>query len=261
MLGRDHDGRPDWVVMSAPNPAQRLYSIFESFAARASEQQMISTTWADVFGVADSEVELRLVIAAGLIADIGKAIEASGDELQKKMFAHFAPVWSSALIAPHSHMRQQPSQGHMLIDSGALAALGGAAGFLAVTGPDVYIPDPEQLAPLREQLRILLDELRSTTSIPSQLRNLFLSRLNDVLWTLDNLETAGGDGVAGAVDKLVGAIVLTDREPTTPTSFKLYLRRALTVAGLVWTAFRHGPETKHALESWGEILKELPSGN
>jgi hypothetical protein len=83
-------------------------------------------------------------------------------------------------------------------------------------------------------------------------------RIHDVLWALDHVHIGGPDAVAGAVERLVGQVVVYAPEAQQRSGV---MHRIIATASTVWNAFKVGSEAARALEGWEAVMKALPPGS
>lgn len=105
----------------------------------------------------------------------------------------------------------------------------------------------------------LLQEVVADTTFPTAVRSAITARLHDVLWAMDHINIGGPGAVEVATERLLGQIVVhtsTNAEVRETSLFK----RTMKTLGLVWIAYKAGPEAAAALEGWQDILRELPPG-
>lgn len=245
----------DPTVANLDNPAGRLHAILREYRESAQDQVTIRQTWAGVLGVEQDRVPVALTEVAGIIPAIEAAVSRSGEESQQEVFDHYVYQWAYAITTPDHPTGQTPSPGKELVDPGALAALGGLSSFLCFTASEGHLPNPEQLQSLRERLLETIDEATVAEDIPPELRRELLDRLHEILWAIDHLRVGGPSAASAAAERLVGAVAIREDGHRLPI-----VRRALQAAAAAWTLFKTGSTLTKELESWREILRELPPG-
>jgi hypothetical protein len=67
-----------------------------------------------------------------------------------------------------------------------------------------------------------------------------------------------GCAVEEATERLLGQIVIHSTAETQKSGF---LKKVLRTVGLVWVAYKAGPEAHAALDGWQDLIKELPAGH
>jgi hypothetical protein len=81
------------------------------------------------------------------------------------------------------------------------------------------------------------------------------ARLHDILWAMDHVRIGGPGAVEQATERLLGQIVLHSTPEAQESGF---LKKVLKIIGLVWVAYKAGPEAHAALEGWQNVLRQLP---
>jgi hypothetical protein len=215
-------------------------------------------TWAKVLGVGEGAVPVALAEVAALLPDIHRLVVQSGEAEQMALFDTFGRQWAVPIVSD-SHPRQTPSPGPHAVDPGALAALGGLSAYLSAFSPEGVVPDGERVAELRASVSDLLGLLTSEKGLPPELRVAINARLHDILWAMDHARIGGPGAVEEATERLLGQITIT-LHSTPEARDSGFLKKVMKAIGLVWVAYKAGPEAHAALEGWQDILKELPPG-
>lgn len=244
---------------SLDNPAGRLHALLSEYQSVADRSKSIHQTWAEILGVKEPALLPHLAGVAELIPQIDQAITKGGHAEQRTLFDEFSRAWSLPILGGDHGMRQTPSPGPRLIDPGALAALGGLSAYLSAVSPEGSVPDEETAGTLRSQVEDLLSDLAEDPVLPRALAEAMNHRLHDILWAMDHVRIGGPGAVEAATERLLGQIVIHTNQDVRENSG--FLKKALKALGIVWVAYKAGPEAHAALEGWEHVLGELPPGS
>lgn len=231
------------------NPAKRLYALLSAYRDLANVNNSIRVTWAAVFECDLTDVALRLAETAYLVGDLTREVHAAGDTFQIDAVAHFGPKWAAPLVLPSFNPDQTQSPGKSLIDADALVALGGVASYLAAARPHVILPDTDAVAKARSHISEALELLAATDELPSDVRQVLIDRLHEVLWTLDRVGFLGAEPVTAAMERFAGAVLVN--APTTGRSKTI--NKAMAIVFAAWAVFMSGPRIDNAIEAWKHI--------
>lgn len=241
------------------NPAGRLYELLTAYRQTAHREKSILQTWAAVLNVEDDvAAAVELCTVAMLIPQLKTAIDRSGDEQQRMVFAHHVYAWASPIIFPEHHGRQSPSAGIDLVDPGALVVLGGVSSFLDATATEGHFPTDQQVSELRQQIAEAIVGVTDDSDLPVEIRKLLLDRLSDILWALDHLRIVGPEGVTAAAERLGGSVIVQTSDEVRRRGI---VKKVLQAASAAWIVFKLGPTVQTSIEGWKEVLDALPPGS
>lgn len=240
------------------NPAGRLHTLLSEYRSVANTDVTIHQTWANVLNVAEGDVPIALAEVAALIPAIERLVNDSGQVEQVEVWKTFGRTWAIPVMT-EQHPRQGPSPGPDLVNPSALAALGGLSAYFSSIAPEGVVPDQDRVAELRADVSSLLADLVEDQSLPPELKVAINARLHDVLWAMDHVRVGGPGAVQQATERLLGQIII--HSESTPEARKSgFLKKVLKAIGVVWVAYKAGPEAHAALQGWQDVLKELPPG-
>lgn len=188
------------------NPAQRLYAILKRHTevAEAGEAVGYSTVWCRALEVEAGEVAEHIADAFGLIGEVRRALEATGDEMLLDQFNLHKESWAHAFVPTSSGWHQQLNGG--TVEAAALSALGGIGSHLAVVAYEGKMPSGDERSELRDLVQDAIDAVLDDESLDDKLADVLVRRLYDMMWALDYLRIKGPDGIAAACDRLVVAL-------------------------------------------------------
>ncbi|MER7245143.1 hypothetical protein [Kribbella sp. NPDC000426] len=244
---------------NANNPAGRLHTVLTAYRAAAHIDSTMHATWATVLGVPEGQVPVALAEVAALIPEIHRLVVQCGACEQIELFDTFGRLWAVPMMS-EDHPRQTPSRGPDAVDPKALAALGGLSAYLSTCAPEGVVPDPERVAELKAAVVDLLDQLAGEDSLPAELRSAINARLHDIIWAMDHVRIGGPGAVKQAIERLLGQITISlhDKPEARSSGF---LKKVTTAISCIWVAYKAGPQVQAGLESWQDILKQLPPGH
>jgi hypothetical protein len=246
-------------MSNANNPAGRLHMVLTEYRAAARTDSTMHATWARVLGVPEGEVPVALAEVAALIPDIHRLVVQCGASEQIELFNAFGRHWAVPIMSEH-HPRQTPSPGPDAVDPSALAVLGGLSAYLSTCAPEGVLPDPERVTELQAAVSDLLDELAGEDSLPAELRSAINARLHDIIWAMDHVRIGGPGAVKQAIERLLGQITISlHNKPDARDSG--FLKKVTKTISCIWVAYKAGPQVQAGLESWQDILKQLPPGH
>ncbi|WP_374927952.1 hypothetical protein [Kytococcus sedentarius] len=187
------------------NPAQRLYEILERHEEALGDKTnaMYNSVWSETLQVDSEDVTTSIAQAFALISDIERALEVTGDEHQRRIFALNKESWSRAFIPLASGRNNYINQGGTSEQS--RAALGGLASHLRDNFIEGRLPSEEQATELRAQVAELIDDIGADEHLPAQIADLMNRRLHDMLWALDHIAIMGPDGISSAAERMAVA--------------------------------------------------------
>ncbi|WP_129337506.1 hypothetical protein [Cellulomonas endophytica] len=215
--------------MALDNPAARLHALLTRLQAAGSSTVSITGAWAAALGVEASAVPGRVAAAARLLDDLDRMIARSDGSNMRAMYLQYAPRWREAVL---SRERGWGSPSDALIDAGSLATLGVVADFLAVEESEGIVPPAAEIDELRRSLAEAMDAVRDAHDLPPGVRGLFLHRLHDMLWALDNLDLTGPDAVKAVPERLAGLVALHPAIRRSPA-----VKTVMDTVGAAWQAF------------------------
>ncbi|MCU1670653.1 MAG: hypothetical protein JWP40_3580 [Blastococcus sp.] len=245
-------------VAKLDNPAGRLHSLLTGYRETSNgDNRSVLAVWADVLGAKDdTETLLSIAETAGLIPQIEAAVIRSGDEDQEEVFASFAASWASAVLAPGVNLHGGNAFA-VAASVEQLAVLGGLSSFLSATASEGRVPTDAEISDLRGQVQDLINSITEDAELPEEVKRLALDHAYRLAQALDHFRIGGPGAVKAATERLVGATVLAPDQVRKSSVWT----RLMTVGGLIWTAFKFGPDARQALEGWTEIIKALPGGH
>ena len=230
--------------------------MLSQFREAAKEtNKSIHTLWADVLDVHVDDVQFALCEVASLLPAIAYEVErANRPELTETLTQH-GDAWASPDLSTDHLALRVPGPGPDIVDYSALLALGMVSALLS-TNSEVTELTEENAASLRTQLQGAVDEVLSSDDLPRSVQALILSRLHDVIWSLDHLIVTGADGVSAATERLVGALLFArvDEDAASSSAFT----KVVNVAKFAWDLLRKGPEMQEMIESWTKITELMP---
>jgi hypothetical protein len=185
-------------MASTNNPAGRLHDILTAYEkARVENQgQTLRTIWSKALGVDDPTNEMARV--AGLIPAVFDATRAheedTGDGAPLKTVEIYATQWAIPLFYPQIGSDQAINGAHCEVNSGAMLALENLSSLLRLTRPEGRDVAESERASLRDELDLLIAQVREDDDLDPSLRTLILQRLHDVATALDHYEVTGPGG-------------------------------------------------------------------
>jgi hypothetical protein len=235
-------------MVSYDNPAGRLHELLRRLS-EVDPNLSIASAWAQVLGIREAEVALRLGAVGQLVSEVQAAVEESGDQTLVAPVSRYRDAWAGAIF-PQTHALNA-ALANALPDDAALETLGLVASHLHAVAPEGRVPSTEQVDELRESVVDLLDNLEDADDVPDAVKHLLTARLTDVLEALNHIAIGGPNAVRLATEALVGALVIN--EPSTARSATW--KQVAAVLGAIWIAFSSGPTVQNSIEAWGDIFQ------
>jgi hypothetical protein len=234
---------------SYDNPAGRLYELLRQLND-VGKGTSISVAWAQVLGVDEDEVPLRLGSVVELVGEIRQAVQRPGAGAFAATVDRYRATWTNAIFPTSQSFNEQVV--NVRPDDVALEALAGVAAHLHAIAPEGKIPDEHKLEDLKDKVRGVLVEVEGAEEIPDEVRDLFVSRLSGVLQALEHIAIGGPNAIRLASEALAGAIVI--QEGTGKVRRTKTVRNLLSVLGIVWFTFTAAPTAQRSLEAWEEVI-------
>jgi hypothetical protein len=239
-------------MLSYDNPAGRLHELLRRLS-EGNPNVAVAVAWAQVLGVTEAEVPLRLGAVGQLVTDVQEAVEKSGDESLVAPVLRYRDAWAGAIFP--RHVALDASLSNVLPGEDALEVLALVATHLHSVASEGQVPSLEHLDALKERVADLLDAVEEADDVPDTVKHLLATRLTDVLEALNHVAIGGPNAVRLATEALVGALVIN--EPTTPRSRTW--KQVVAVLGAVYVAFSSSPTIENSIDAWGHIF-QLPAG-
>ena len=194
------------------NPAGRLDEILKRLKPE-TEKEQVGDVWARALDVPKANMALllkRMGMVHQLPLEIRQAV--GGLHLaEPNKLLWFMPKLEQALAVTNFRAPFQTTVGQHL-GADVRNGLGALSAVLSGYGAGASVAfDPEELKELRDQIVNLIDDVRES-DLPEDLRHFVLEQLDDVLDAIQDYWIAGVEPVRDAVQKAVGATVLTDGE-------------------------------------------------
>lgn len=241
--------------MREDNAAARLHSLLAAVNKPKTGRTVVTvaTVWRSAIKWTGTDEELVVCLCA-LLDEVHRTVDRLDDPMATRLYDQFLPSWLHSVLGPEASWTSDAGN---LVDQGALVALDVLADIVAGSRHVESELEPEAVAELREALTHALAAVRSEVELPSEVQQLLIARLHDILWALDHLAVTGSEGVLAATERLAGAMGLNLPHASRD---RPVVRGALKVAGQVWSAFKLGRPTQEALKGWQELYAMLPSG-
>jgi hypothetical protein len=237
------------------NPAGRLHELLIAFRDNASTSATINTTWCKALEVEASDLLPMLGQVGSLLGEVREAVLRSGRKELAELHSQFAAAWAIPIF---THGRNPSTDAsNDLVDAGALVALGSLALNFELVAPDGSVPDKELEESVRDDLRELLEQLAADGDLPAPLRAAIAARVHDILWAMDHVKIVGPDGVAAAIERLVGQLAIFAADAPSTRSAGIF-KRTMQAAARAWSAFRFAGEAQKAIEGWQKVFELLP---
>jgi hypothetical protein len=244
-------------VTDYDNPAGRLLFVLSRLKEASSGGISLVAAWAQVFGVAEDDVVLRLGAINDLVSKVQDEVDRTAPAFEP-LVVRYRSDWSKPIFPVDRAFNTPGSKSMPGVP--ALEALAAISAHLHGVGPDGQIPTENQLADLKEQLEELRDDVRECAELPDELKHEIAARLADISQALEHVHIGGPQAVRRAMEALVGSVAFRDPEGTVWS--KPVLRKLTTVLVAGYMAFTAGPEIERSIESWTNILRgELTSGS
>jgi hypothetical protein len=219
----------------------------------------VHNVWMAVLEIDEAELPTALCEVASLVTAIEfEAFRTDSEELKTALKQH-RRAWTLPILSTDAHPRQNPGPGPSYVDEKALSALGLVSAYLSRLSSQVRVPDSAQIDALKQQIAGALDEVLRAKDLPGEIRMILVARLHDIIWALDHLRISGPEGVAAAVERLIGAIFLAAPEEAAKAGKSSAFDHVVNVIRFAWGLFRKGPQVSGAIEGWSEAIKSITS--
>lgn len=209
--------------------------------------------WAAVLRVEQEDVVVHLGRVADLVRQIQDAVDHAGEEALLPPVQRYRDSWARPIFPQNQAFNATLEK--VLPGKDALEALDLISAQLHSIAPQGVIPEEDELALLKSQLRELIQGVQTADDVPEEVKRLILSRLRAVEDAVEHLDVGGPNAVRHAMEAVMGSVVFTQDVGVAkaPTIQKLW-----AMLLILWTAFSAGPTIQASIEAWQEMLP-LPS--
>lgn len=237
-------------MASLNNPAGRLHAFLAAYdeAVRGNGGSR-RQAWSEVLRVTEAAVPMYLWEVSALVSSVNAAVPANDQGVA------FRALWDHHLDHFTEPFTSELDYTAQPVDVAALVALDAVSAFLSASANEGTVPDDEQREALRDELLAAIEETKASDEVPSEIRQLIVERLHQIIWALDHVHIGGPGAVTAAVERLAGALGMRGPEvfETAPA------KRSWSVARKVWNAFARGPEVQQALGAWSGVITDILS--
>jgi hypothetical protein len=237
------------------NAAARLHAIFVRYASfrEGADTGSIMEVWRKTFEVsAYDEVRALLMQVVGLIGQVDRQLLGLEKPAFTKSYADVAPVLLSCVVLPDAGTSLQLGSEHAKVYSEQLNTLELLATVLSDTNASSVAPTEEERIDFREQITGALEAVRDDQTLHPRIRQEVISRLHQILWALDHLDTVGPEQVIAAAEGIGFLWAYLPTEAQQSSGFQ----KAQTVAVTLLGAFLGTAETIQALETFQQVLTQ-----
>jgi hypothetical protein len=240
-------------VAELRNPAGRLHALLSAFAQQKNKSTQAA--WANVLQVSESEVPLYLNDVAALLRETRNAAMA----LERQAFDPI-PEQLQALsrtIYPIDQGFNNPAA-HVQPDVHAMRGLAMLSTYLEDLAPDGKLAGEDQRSDIRQTVCELINDV-AAADLPTQIRRMLLTRLNEMLEALDHLQTGGPDAVRNAAEALAISALVYEADAESETTVFTRIR---SVAYKAWVAYTVTTALAGSVLTWEKItgIDLLPAG-
>jgi hypothetical protein len=238
------------------NPAGRLHDLLSRLAEHPPSNPVIDA-WAEVLGVEQRDVILRLGDVANLVPQIQAAAESGNEPALVDSVTRYRDAWAKPIFPVDSAFNSELHR--VLPDGPAMETLNLVSAQLHRIAPDGVVPDEVELAKLKARLREISDEIQVAEEIPVELRELIVDRLGDAVSALEHLNVGGPGAVKRAMEALIGSVLTTPENRDIAVGSQK-IKKMLAIAGVIWVGFTAGQEVPKSIEGWGTTIQLLTPG-
>jgi hypothetical protein len=235
------------------NPAGRLHDLLTRLAQQ-NHKYSVLRGWAAVLRVEQADVVVHLGRVADLVRQTQEAVDQAGEEALLPPVQRYRDSWARPIF-PTEHPFSD-FLGNVLPDAAALEALHLVSAQLHSIAPEGVVPDEDELAQLKSQLRDLIEGVQGAEDVPEELKHLVISRLRSVEEAVEHLDVGGPSAIRHATEAVMGTVLFTQDVRLARSQT---IRRVWTTLFVLWTAFSAGPTIQASIEAWHELIP-LPSG-
>lgn len=200
-----------------------------------------------MLAVSEAAVPMHLWEVAALVPSAYAAVSESDQGVA------YRALWDHHLDHLTEPFTQGLDYGAERLDAAALVALNAVSAFLSTSANEGVVPDDEQREALRDELLVAIEETKASDEVPSEVRQLIIERLHQIIWALDHVHIGGPAAVTVAVERLAGSLAIRGREVAESAPAK----RSWGTAKKVLAAFMGGPAARLALESWLKVGEDI----
>jgi len=146
----------------------------------------------------------------------------------------------------------------VLPDETAMEALDLVSAQLHSIAPEGKVPDEDELAQLKSELRELIDNVQAASDIPPEVKHLFISHLRSVEQAIEHLKVGGPNAIRHAMEAVIGSVVYAE-DPAAVAKSQTF-RNVMATLLIIWSVFSSGPEIQQSIEAWRDIVPALSAG-
>jgi hypothetical protein len=236
------------------NPAGRLHDLLTRLAQQDRVASLLDG-WAAVLRVNPENVVVHLGRVADLVRQTQDAVDSAGEGALLPPVERYRDSWAQPIF-PREHAFSSALK-KVLPDAAALEALDLVSAQLHSIAPEGVVPDEDELAQLKSQLRELIDMVQAADDVPDEVKHLVISRLRSVEEAIEHLDVGGPRSIHHAMEAVMGSVLFAQdaRVAKSPT-----IRKVWTTLLIVWTAFSAGPTIQASLEAWPDLVPVLSAG-
>jgi len=238
----------------ATNSASRLHAIFVRYVSHrtGADNGSIIEVWRETFGVSDyEEVRSLLMQVVGLIDQVARQLQGLEKPAYAKSYADVAPVLVSCAVLPDIGTPVQLGSEHATVHAQQLNTLELLATVLNDNRGSTPEPTEEELTDFRGQIAEALEAIRADPTLHPRIRQEVISRLHQLLWALDHLDTVGPEEVIAAAERIGFLWAYLPPEAQQSSGFQKAHAAAVTLLG----AFFGTAETFQAFETFQQVLE------
>ena len=239
--------------MAITNSAARLHAIFARYASHrtGADTGSIMEVWRKTFGDSDyEEVRTHLMQVIALMGLVAQQLQGLEKPAYAKSFADVGPVLLACTVLPDVGTSTQLGPKHATVNTEQLNTLELLATVLGDNRGSTPEHTEDELTDFRNQIAGALEAVRADQTLHPRIRQEVISRLHQILWALDHLDTVGPEEVIAAAERIGFLWAYLPPEAQQSSGFQKARAAAVTVLG----AFLGTAETLQALETFQQAL-------